>query len=218
MIYSNNRKRCLSGWLYRNNKKEYDNPLKLQKFLLLYECFSKVSGEKPDFEHLRGYTRGPVFSQVWGDYTKDRREFDRAAEKSYNSEKNNINEERAEKCAFVVRTLSENELSELTHAMNLWKAKEKRILGGEYQVDLEESDFDNEDFKMISALDKMYPIEIIRNSSVVEIDSHYFVFHKNDMSKLTERHFDTLSSIAESGEICNPVYVEIDEGGRLVID
>ena len=202
----------------KNSKAEYDTPLKLQKFLLLYECFSKVSGEKPDFGHLRGYKRGPVFSQVWGDYTKERAAFDRAAEESFSSGKITVDEDRAKKCAFVVRVLSEGELSELTHSMNLWKSKEKRILGGEYQVDLEESDFNEDDVKIISALDKMYPIELIENSSVVEIDSHYFVFHKSDMPKLTEQNFDTLSNLAESGQLVNPVYVEIDEGGTLIID
>lgn len=218
MIYSNDRKRCLSGWLCQNNRTEYDTPLKLQKFLLLYECFSKVSGEAPDFGHLKGYKRGPVFSQVWGDYTKEREAFDSAAAESYQSGRITINEVRAKKCAFVVKTLSENELSELTHSMNLWKSKKDRIMSGEYQVDLDEADFNADDAKIISVLDKMYPIELIESSSVIAIDNQYFLFNKNDIPKLTEQHFDTLSSIAEDGQIFNPVYVEIDERGRLVID
>lgn len=117
-----------------------------------------------------------------------------------------------------MRILSDDELSELTHAMNLWKAKEKRILSGEQQVDLDESDFNEDDRRIICMLDKMYPIGLIRNSSVVEIDSHYFVFNKKDMPRLTERHFDILSSLAESGQLLDPVYVDIDEGGCLVID
>lgn len=52
MIYSNDRKRCLSGWLHQNSRAAYNTALKLQKFLLFYECFSKVSGEKADFGHL----------------------------------------------------------------------------------------------------------------------------------------------------------------------
>lgn len=218
MIYSNERKLCLSGWLHQNSEKEYDASLKLQKFLFLYECFSKVSGERTDLGHLRGYERGPVFSQVWGDYHYDRIEFNKSADEKYRSGSVPINEERAEKCAFVVRVLSDNELSELTHAMNLWKAKEKRILSGEQQVDLEESDFNEDDRRIICMLDKMYPIGLIKDSSVVEIDSHYFVFNKKDMPRLTERHFDILSSLAESGQLLNPVYVDIDEGGCLVID
>ena len=67
-------------------------------------------------------------------------------------------------------------------------------------------------------LDKMYPIELVENSAIVGIDSHYFVFNKEDVTKLTEQHFDTLSSLAESGQLLNPVYVDIDEGGRLIVD
>lgn len=218
MIYSNDRKLCLSGWLRQNNKKAYDTPLKLQKFLLLYESFSKISGEQPDFSHLRGYKRGPVFSNVWGDYTKERDIFNKAAEQSYRSGTAAVNEERAKKCAFVVSVLSENELSELTHAMNLWKSKEKRIMSGEYQVDLEEKDFNEHDTRMISALDRMYPMELIDNSQVVDIDNHYFVFRKQDIPRLTEQHFDTLFSLVENEQLHNPIYVDMDEGGRLIVD
>lgn len=218
MIYSNNRKRCLSGWLHQNNRAAYNTALKLQKFLLFYECFSKVSGEKADFGHLRGYKRGPVFSQVWGDYTKERAAFDKASDESYSAGKALINEQRAKKCAFLVCVLSEAELSELTHAMNLWKSKEERILHGEYQVDLDEKDFNEKDARMISILDQMYPIDLIENSTIIEIDSHYFVFHKKDCSRLTEQHFDILSSLAESNQLLNPVFVDMDEGGRLLID
>lgn len=218
MIYSNDRKLSLSGWLRQNRKTEYNTALKLQKFLLLYECFTKACGEKADFEYLRGYRRGPVFSQVWGDYTRERVEFNRAADESCLSGRVTINEERAVKCAFVVSVLSENELSEFTHSMNLWKSKAKWILSGEHQVDLDENDFDENDFRLISTLDKMYPIELIKNSSVVEINNHYFVFRKKDRLKLTEQHFDVLSSLAESGQLLNPVYVDIDERGRLIVD
>ncbi|MEZ3446445.1 MAG: hypothetical protein K1W30_15185 [Lachnospiraceae bacterium] len=218
MIYSNDRKRCLSGWLHQNSAIAYNTALKLQKFLLFYECFSKVSGEKADFGHLRGYKRGPVFSQVWGDYTKERAAFDQAADESYSAGKTLIDEQRAKKCAFLVCVLSEGELSELTHAMNLWKSKEERILQGEYQVDLDEKDFNEKDARMISTLDQMYPIGLIEDSSIVNIDSRYFIFHKKDISRLIEQHFDTLSSLTENEQLCNPVFVEVDERGCLLID
>lgn len=218
MIYSNKRKLCLSGWLRQNCKMEYDTPLKLQKFLLLYESFSKVSGETPDFSHLRGYKRGPVFSNVWGDYTKEREAFNRAADESYASGQIDINEERAKKCAFVVRILTENELSTLTHSMNLWKSKEDRIMRGEYQVNLEERDFNDQDEQIIQLLDQMYPIELINNSEVIHIDNYSFVFKKDDIPMLTEEHFDILCALSENEQLTNPVYVDIEEGGRLVID
>lgn len=218
MIYSNERKLCLSGWLKKHHEPEYNTPLKLQKFLLLYEAFSKVSGETPDFSHLRGYKKGPVFSNVWGDYTKERAEFNFSASQAYEKEENNINTVRAKKCAFVVCTMTEVELSELTHQMNLWKSKEKRIISGEYQVDLYESDFNSDDEKMIKLLDSMYSETIIDNSAIVNLDKNYFVFHKNEIPKLTEEHFDILLTLTEQDNLHNPVYVDIDEEGRLLID
>lgn len=218
MIYSNERKLCLSGWLKKNNEVDYNTPLKLQKFLLLYEAFSKTCGEEPDFSHLRGYKRGPVFSNVWGDYTKERVAFNQAAENSYKAQRDIINSSRAKKCAFVVGTMTEKELSDLTHQMNIWKSKEHRIMNGEYQVDLCERDFNSDDESMIKLLDKMFPLEIIENSTVINLDKNYFVFSNTDVPKLTEEHFDALLSLTEQEELHNPVYVEVDEEGGLLVD
>ncbi len=218
MIYSNERKLCLSGWFKENSEKSYSKSLKLQKFLLLYEAFAKTSGEKTDFSHLRGYKKGPVFSNVWGDYTKERTAFDAAAMKTYEAKKDSVNETRAKKCGFIVETMTEEELSELTHKMNLWNSKKARIMSGEYNVNLDEKDFNEDDKKMIQLLDSMYPIEMIENSIVVDLDKNYFVFSKEDSVKLTEEHFDTLMLLSERETLHNPVYVDIDSEGRLLID
>ncbi len=218
MIYSNERKLCLSGWFKENSEKSYSKSLKLQKFLLLYEAFAKTSGEKTDFSHLRGYKKGPVFSNVWGDYTKERTAFDTAAMKTYEAKKDSVNETRAKKCGFIVETMTEEELSELTHKMNLWNSKKARIMSGEYNVNLDEKDFNEDDKKMIQLLDSMYPIEMIENSIVVDLDKNYFVFSKEDSVKLTEEHFDTLMLLSERETLHNPVYVDIDSEGRLLID
>lgn len=218
MIYSNERKLCLSGWFKENSEKSYSKSLKLQKFLLLYEAFAKTSGEKPDYSHLRGYKKGPVFSNVWEDYTKERTAFDTAAMKTYEAKKDSVNETRAKKCGFIVETMTEEELSELTHKMNLWNSKKARIMSGEYNVNLDEKDFNEDDKKMIQLLDSMYPIEMIENSIVVDLDKNYFVFSKEDSVKLTEEHFDTLMLLSERETLHNPVYVDIDSEGRLLID
>lgn len=218
MIYSNERKLSLSGWLMKNFEAEYNTPLKLQKFLLFYEAFSKVSGENPDFSHLRGYKKGPVFSNVWGDYTKERAAFNSAAKENYERNGSKIDIGRAKKCAFLVGTLTEKELSDLTHQLNLWKSKEKRIMNGEYQVDLSEKDFNSDDEKMIHLLDSMYSETLINNSVIFHLDRNYFVFQKEEAQKLTEEHFDILLTLAEQENLHNPVYVEMDEEGRLLID
>lgn len=218
MINSNKRKLALSGWLKENNIVSYENPLKLQKFLFFYEALIKISGGRPDFNKLRGYEKGPVFSVVWGDYTKERCDFNKAASKSYEDNSEIINEEIAEKSSFIVSTLTEKELSDFTHLLNIWKAKEDRIMKGEPQVSLEESDFNSDDIKLVSTLSSIYPIDMVKNSTFFQINDKYFVFSKSDAKNLTEKHFDILLAITEDEELHNPVFVDIDNEGRLIID
>lgn len=218
MINSNERKLTLSGWLRTHNPREYDSPLKLQKFLLFYELFTKTAGEQADFDHLKGYKRGPVFSNVWGDYTKERISFNKAIAEAYSKNQSHVENIRARKSAFIVSILSEHELSELSHKLNLWNSKRDRIMGGEYQVTLDEADFNEDDARMVNLLDAMYPNALIVSSIVLPIDQYSFVFSSENISRLKESDMDILSALAETGDLHNPVYVEIDKDGRLVID
>ena len=108
MVYSNSRKLTLSAWLKVHREAEYNTPLKLQKFLFFYEAFSKVVGDaKTDFDHLRWYKNGPVFSNVFGDYTKERSEFKLKANACYERFGNQVNAGIALQCSFLVSVLSD---------------------------------------------------------------------------------------------------------------
>ena len=50
------------------------------------------------------------------------------------------------------------------------------------------------------------------------LDKNYFVFTKTDAQHLTEEHFDILLALAENEELHNPVFVDIDDEGRLIVD
>ncbi len=219
MVYSTDRKLTLSAWLKKHREAEYKVPLKLQKFLFFYEAFSKVAGDdKADFDHLRGYKNGPVFSNVWGDYTKDRYDFEQAADKSFEKYGDMVDVDRALQCSFIVSTLSERELSALTHEMNIWKSQEKYINMGCYQVSLSESDFNEHDYDMIRMLGEIYPVDMIKSSEIVKVDNYYFVLSEEDFTKLTEEHLDVLMSLTDNAKLHNPVFVSIDEEGCLLID
>lgn len=218
MLYSNDRKLSLSGWLQQNYNVAYCSPLRLQKFLFLYEAFSKVDHDTVDFSRLKGYKRGPVFSPVWGDYTKDRSEFDMKALEKYNAEKDKIDDLRAQRAGFIVSSLSENELSALTHQFNIWNAKRQRIMEGEQQVELDESDFREADYAITQTLEQIYPAEVVQNCGIITEGETYFVFSKEDIGRLTEQHFDIMAMLSDQGDLHNPVYVKIDDKGRLCVD
>lgn len=41
MLYSDDRKLALCGWLHENDLKSYESPLRLQKYLFFTKCFQK---------------------------------------------------------------------------------------------------------------------------------------------------------------------------------
>lgn len=219
MIYSDDRKLALAGWLKKHDFVSYEIPLKLQKFLFFYESASKVAGKKYDFYKLRGYKNGPVFSQVWGDYTKERSSFDHEADNSYAKNASKIIDSNlANKIGFFIKTCTEEELSGITHSMNIWSSKKERILSGEYQVDLEEKDFSNNDAEIMNNIVSAYSNDFIENSKVLQIKNKIFLLSKNDIAKFTPIQMDTLQELANEPELENPVYIAIDETGRLLVD
>ena len=215
MLNSTNRKLALSGWLRENYPEAYCNSLRLQKFLFLYEALSKAKGEEYDFSHLKGYMRGPVFSTVWGDYTKEQEDFSRESRRQFERLGDKIDSEDAIKMAFIVRTSTDDELSELTHQFNIWKSKENRIMNGEKQVDLREEDFSARDRELITLFGKMYDVDKILDSKIVCCNNKYFVFSIEDSKKLTEQHFDDLFKLSENDDLLNPVFTEVDDEGVL---
>lgn len=218
MVHSNERKLALSGWLLENNSPVYCSPLRLQKYLFFYEAFCKTAKEPYDFSRLKGYIRGPVFSPVWGDYTKERDAFDASAAAHYHNDPGQVNEARARKAAFLVGVLSEAELSELTHRYNIWSQKSPRILAGEQQVELDDADFNAADTRLTQTLEQMYPDTLVKNSSVIPIGEKYFVLSNTDRRRLTEQHMDILSALPELDSLSNPIFVEIEDDGGLLID
>jgi len=218
MINSNERKLALSGWLQHHHKSEYSSPLKLQKFLFFYETISKIEGDDSDLSNLKGYQRGPVFSQVWGDYTKEKALFNEQSIKAYTEKSELVNNARALISSFIVRVFNESELSKITHELNIWKSKEPRIMGGEQQVPLSESDLDASDQSFIGTLKSAFSTQFIEECEVLEIGEKNFIISKEEAKGLSAEHYDTLYKLADKQGLENPVYLELDEEGALLVD
>ena len=217
LINSDIRKFALCGWLKTNNKSVYNNPKKLHIFLFLYECFSKVENDNPDFNSLEWNINGPVFSNVWIDYTKNRNEFDEKSVRAYEEHSESICSDRVETSNFIVSILTENELLALIQAMNIWSCKNNEISSDTQQTMLYEKDFNDTDFHIISTLKSMYPVEMIRNTKIVELNGYYFIMTKSDFAKLNSELMDELSTVSHNPNMHNPIYIELFKD-KLVID
>ncbi|MDC4163319.1 hypothetical protein LNO75_01835 [Mycoplasma sp. T363T] len=161
---TNDWQKALSGWWLKRN--EYSS-LKLNKFLFLYEATINSLGEKTNFSNLLGFKNGPVYEYIWNELQDVRKrivkikDFQNDCENVYNNHINDVNEEVAERISFIVKSLTGNELSEITHEFNIRKNKEKEILNNPF-LKLSKNDFNDNDKKLIKELYDLYPLELVK--------------------------------------------------------
>src|SRR5690625_5131586 len=216
-LNSNLRKKTISGWLKQNYAQGFSSDLKLQKFLFFYESLSKVDGDESDFSYLKGYENGPVFSNVYGDYCYRNTRFIEEVEEAYELNHKLVDEQRANLSGFLVNILNEEDLSDLTHELNIWKVKEEEIKGGAKHMPLEEKDFNINDVNILNSLREMYTTDYIESVEIIEMSDKSFVIEKEDFTNLTEDHEDVLITLASNEGLDNPVYLTLSEDGVLLV-
>ena len=168
---------------------------------------------------LFGIEKGPVFGAVWTDYGKICDAFHINSKSFYEDKVININEDRAKRCAFIVQTLTEEEWSSLMKKLNIWKAKESEILNHKYKIaELDLADLNDEDINLITMLDNQYPSELVENSEIITVKEKKFVVSKIEHEKIIQNHMERLEKLAKKPKLHNPVFVKLDDKGKLVKD
>ena len=201
------------AWLNQQEDIAKFSKLQLQKFLFLYEMFQFAEKKDSDFSYLKAYKNGPVFSNFYGDITYRKDEI-----QEYLKQKQHdfdIDEDNARISQFIINTLTDSELSDLTHQFKMWSTHKEEIDAGKKQIPMSEKDITDDDIEILDLLKSSepdYDYEILR------IDQKNFVFSKEDFMNLNEEHLELLDSLSTNEELLNPVYVEVESSGRLVID
>lgn len=214
MLNTSKRRLSITKWLKDNNPGEFYESLKLQKYLFFYELFSKVEGKEYSLDYLKGYENGPVFGEVYGDYTYRKEEFEPELDTMVPID---IDYTIAKKAGFLVEILSKEELSDITHKLKIWKAKEEKIFSAEKHISLDESDFDVRDNKIVVGLKDIYSTEFIDSVNIIKIKNKNFLLNHYDFGSLTDQQKDVLEMLAEE-DLENPVYISIGEEGELLVD
>ena len=201
------------AWLNQQEDIAKFSKLQLQKFLFLYEMFQFAEKKTSDFTYLKAYKNGPVFSNFYGDITYRKDEI-----QEYLKQKKcdfNIDENNARISQFIINTLTDSELSDLTHQFHMWSTHKEKIDVGQKQIPMSKEDITDDDIEILNLLKSSEPdfdYEILR------IGQKNFVFSKEDFMNLNEEHLELLDSLSTNEELLNPVYVEVESSGRLVID
>ncbi|MFL2124078.1 hypothetical protein ACEN4K_03880 [Marinilactibacillus psychrotolerans] len=219
-IITSYRRLSLIAWYKENFEEDFFSSLKLQKFLFFYELYSKTSDRDYSLDYLKGYRNGPVFSEVYGDYTYRKSELIDKVEKVAVKFEDSADENNAKKAGFLASILTEEDLSEITHKFDLWKSKENLIMDpSQKQVPLKEGDFSSKDEYLIDKYKNLYDVDEIESTKTIKINDNVFLLSKEDYENLTDTHKSTLELIsAVSDDLMNPIYVEIGEEGELIVD
>ena len=106
----------------------------------------------------------------------------------------------------------------MTHQFNIWSAKSAQIQNGEKNVELNILDFNENDRRLTGSLFAMYPYDSIKSNVFIHIGEKNYVLSEHDATILTAEQEDILASLSTKPELRNPVYIEIGNGGELIID
>jgi hypothetical protein len=82
---------------------------------------------------------------------------------------------------------------------------------------LEQEEISNEP-TLFAKCQELYTEEFIDSVIVIAINEYRFLIKKEDHKQLPQQLLSTLMEIAEKEEMSNPVYVEVDEDGVLLLD
>ncbi|OSP86019.1 hypothetical protein B9W73_12595 [Lactococcus lactis] len=202
------------AWLNKKKNMQSLTHLQVQKFLYFYEMFQKASGKEYDFDSLKAYANGPVFGKVYGDIAYREPEVLEAIDKVEDIE---IDEKSAEEALFTINSMTDTELSSLTHLFDMWNSKSDRINAGEHHIPIRESDITERDIDLVKTIIPSYPIDNPNYHTIV-IQNKRFIVSEQDFKNLTDIHYGTLELLSNEEELINPVYLSIEEDGGLLVD
>lgn len=209
----NYRKLALLEYLDKKNG-NFSN-LQIQKFLFFYEMFQIINDKDYNIKHLKAYKSGPVFSDVVYDFKNYKKNFLVFNTNTKNTSYN-IDEENVEKAFSLISTMTDSELSDLTHQLDMWKSKETLINKGQKQIPIEFSDISGKDKEKLKEIFKT--ILPIYNFQIIKIANKIFLVKNEELDKITDEHYEILDFLSEEKNLINPVYLSFNEKGQLLID
>ena len=140
-IQIEDKKLALAGWLQKNDALSYNASIKLQKFLFLYDAFSKADGEDADFRDLYGYENSPANRTLYETYEHDKVAINEDTARAYAAASEMVDRTPAGAAGFITQILTQDELSALSHRFDIWARKKDRIARGELNIKLNADGF-----------------------------------------------------------------------------
>lgn len=107
-----------------------------------------------------------------------------------------LNKKLVKKCSFILNSMTDKELNSLFSNLN----------------------FNIDQLKLSNEINDLYTDEMIENSKIIKIDDKRFIISKKNYKNLTKEHIETLKILIKNETLYNPVFIELDNEKRLIID
>lgn len=183
-------------WLHSHQ--EETSGIKQQKFLLFYNLFAFTHKKSYNFNSLKAWTNGPVYTQV---HSAVKHHYTYQELFQHCQEGDNVNEEIAHVTKFIIELLTDEEISEVTHQFDFWKNVIERE---ENTIDVK--DISTDDIKKIDKIFKQYTLEFIVSHKIIVTDKAKIIVHIDDYEFIKNKMYNKLSEI----ESKKPVKIELD--------
>ncbi|WP_263836011.1 hypothetical protein [Ureaplasma sp. ES3154-GEN] len=200
-------------WLWTHEKVISCDHLQIHKFLFFYSVFIHLKNEDADWKYLSAYQHGPVFSNLYGDYLYRNQLLREMVEKE---SIDNLNIKIANKVLFLILTHTNQELSMLTHHLDLWRKYEYLLSINKKHIRIKIDDLSNNDQLF---LDQIYnSCKDIDDYLVLKIQNKRFVIRQEDISRVDSTVYQTLTDINNKEDLMNPVYIQWNKNGEMIVD
>jgi len=79
-------------------------------------------------------------------------------------------------------------------------------------------DINKDDKILINNLMNVYSLEYIKSVQVIQLQNKSFIISKDDIPKLSNDAKEVFLSLASNEELQNPVYINVSNKGRVLVD
>lgn len=107
-----------------------------------------------------------------------------------------LNKKLVRKCSFILNSMTDKELNTLFSNLN----------------------FNVDQLKLSNEINDLYSDELIENSEIIKINDKRFIISKENYKNLTKEHMKTLKILVKNETLYNPVFIELDDEKRLIVD
>lgn len=107
-----------------------------------------------------------------------------------------LNKKLVKKCSFILNSMTDKELKTLFSNLN----------------------FDVDQLKLSNEINDLYSDELVKNSKIIKINDKRFIISKKNYRNLTKEHMETLKILVKNETLYNPIFIELDDKEKLIIN